>query len=245
MKKIISLTLIVAALLAMTSCTQGKYKDFATRVAAAAARNDTAALKTMIYGGKQLNFAHFTMAKLDVSKAKMIKLDEGGYTVDWGKQYLVIKPVYGDSLQVVAAGKVFTCNDPVMLAVAQQRGIVDASDDDITVLRGFSSHDFSIVWKQHVANYNNKTLQAQGQAVANQNIDELLTKLHERINGLKGAVKQNPDITGTSAFYRGMGELDDLEQKLELQRRLMSASQAADFASLQSSCRDFRNSVDY
>lgn len=242
MKKIISFSLVVAALLAMAACSrEGEYKDFASRVAGAVAQNDTVALKSMIYGGRQLSFAHIGMAKLDVSKAVMTQLDDGGYKVVCGKQYMVIKPVYGDSLQVVEAGNVFTCTAPVMMMVARQRGIVDNLDDDIAMLRGFSSRDFAIVWKQHLAGLKYREDQVKGEAVARKNIDDLLTQFREQIGAMKEWAESEPMLTGSSSFIRGLGGLDDLNRQLEAQRKLMTPAQEASFASAKKAYSDFLN----
>ena len=78
MKKTVFGLLGIVMVLAFGACNNDaeKVRDFAKGFAQAVAQNYTVALKAMIYGGRQLSFAHFGMTKLDVSQAVMTKLDD-------------------------------------------------------------------------------------------------------------------------------------------------------------------------
>ncbi len=228
MKTILYFFLAIVAVFSLSSCSQeGKYKDFATRVASAISQNDTAALKKMIYGGDEVNFSNFKFTGIDVSKAKMAKLDDGGYRVDCGAQYLEIKPVYGDSLSVVEAGNIFTCKDSVMTRVAKQRGFIKDGDDDITILRNISTEEFSIVWKQHWAVINRQAVRDNAAAQAKSKIDQDLANYRKIVNRVVAIINMSHGID-----MEELSRAENAEGRLEHQKSVMTPSQRATFSSL-------------
>lgn len=232
MKTILYFFLAIVAVFSLSSCSQeGKYKDFATRVASAISQNDTAALKKMIYGGDKVSFSNFEFTGIDVANAKMVKLDEGGYRVESGAQYLEIKPTFGDSLSVVKAGNLFTCKDSVMTRVAKQRGFIKDGDDDITVLRKISSDEFKAAWKQYWDAIKQQEIQAKAAAKAQKKIDAELAKYKDSIDFLADfGVKYDSSSMTIDCINATAG----LTNSLQNQVNQMSPSQRATFESLKS-----------
>lgn len=227
-KYLLSATMLCAALLVATSCSEeAKFKEFAIDFAHAVNSGDTMKIDTMLAQPQSYQFSQVNLAKINPDSIQLVEAGEGKYKItSVGDVCMVIAKV-GEKMVVDQTWKIFG-GEPESVTFALKHNLIKDNDDDKTIYAALHSEQYA---KLKEAELEEQKFAKEKEA-AQKVIGSKLAEFAEMVNTMQEIYDMDPGALWWSANQTVLTAAENGKRALDKQKKFMTPEQSAKYEKL-------------